>query len=531
MQHFAGSLQHVLAELERVDLLIQAQVARVRSLHADDEQFRGLYISEQELDALLRQPVGRPYWMSQEYNPQTQFEPTLNEISHRINLRKQESQSQGIELRLDTLQHRFHLDPLEIDALLICLAVELDLRYERLYAYLQDDVTKKKASVDLVLNLLYPSAEQKLEARWYFSSNASLVRYRLLEIFEDPSQPHSPLLATYLKIDDRIADYLLGYDELDPRIQSYATKVAPRRSLDELVLDEGLKRGLMQRLTRGHSNEDQVVVHLKGPYGVGKQSVAEAVCRGRGLNLLAVDTERLAAEEGSSYEKALRLINREARLQKAALYWDGFDVLLTDQNTKLRKVFLTNLEESPLVSFLAGEVSWQPEGLRPSVQFASIDLPRPSFTERSRLWIMALEGHDCVDADIDLAALASKFKFTSGQIHGAVSTARNLSLWRSPETGGIAENDLYEASRLQSNQKLSALARKITPKYQWTDIVLPADRLAQLREICNHVKYRDRVYSEWGFGEKLSLGKGLSVLFAGPSGTGKTMSAEIIARE
>jgi len=89
--------------------------------------------------------------------------------------------------------------------------------------------------------------------------------------------------------------------------------------------------------------------------------------------------------------------------------------------------------------------------------------------------------------------------------------------------------DLYEACRQHSNQKLATLARKITPKYAWDDIVLPADRLEQLRELCNHVKYRERVYGQWGFDCKLSLGKGLSILFAGPSGTGKTMAADIIA--
>jgi SpoVK/Ycf46/Vps4 family AAA+-type ATPase len=91
--------------------------------------------------------------------------------------------------------------------------------------------------------------------------------------------------------------------------------------------------------------------------------------------------------------------------------------------------------------------------------------------------------------------------------------------------------DLYAASRLQSNRKLASLAQKIVPHYVWEDIVLPADRLVQLREICNTVKYRSLVYDEWGFDGKLSLGKGLNVLFAGPSGTGKTMAAEIMANE
>src|SRR3989441_12463827 len=82
-----------------------------------------------------------------------------------------------------------------------------------------------------------------------------------------------------------------------------------------------------------------------------------------------------------------------------------------------------------------------------------------------------------------------------------------------------------------SNARLATLARKISPHYGWRDIVLPADRLQQLRDVCSYVTYRARVYDDWGFDRKLSLGKGLNVLFAGPSGTGKTMAAEIVAGE
>jgi SpoVK/Ycf46/Vps4 family AAA+-type ATPase len=127
--------------------------------------------------------------------------------------------------------------------------------------------------------------------------------------------------------------------------------------------------------------------------------------------------------------------------------------------------------------------------------------------------------------------LASKFKFTGGQIKDAAATAENLARFRDSEAVAVTMPDLYDACRLHSNQKLASLARKITPKYAWDDIVLPADHLAQLREICNHVKFRERVYGQWGFDRKLSLGKGLSVLFVGPSGTGKTMAADILAGE
>jgi SpoVK/Ycf46/Vps4 family AAA+-type ATPase len=133
--------------------------------------------------------------------------------------------------------------------------------------------------------------------------------------------------------------------------------------------------------------------------------------------------------------------------------------------------------------------------------------------------------------DVDLSAIANKFHFGGGQIRDAVATARNLARWREPDHGQITMADLYTACRLHSNRKLEALSQKITPNYRWEDIVLPENRLRLLLEISNQAKFRSLVYETWGFDRKLSLGKGLNVLFAGPSGTGKTMAAEIMARE
>jgi AAA+ superfamily predicted ATPase len=530
MAHFANSQEHLLTELERIDLLVRGHVARVRALQTEDEQFRGLYISEQEVDALLDKPIGTPQWVRTDSGRAAQSEASLADLARHIRERKQESEQRGITLRLERLRERFGLSRFDLDALLIGLAAELDLRYERLYAYLQDDVTKKKPSVELVLNLLAPSMEGKLAAMSRLSPGASLLRYQLLELLEDPSQPRPPLIGKYLRVDDRIARFLFGSDEPDERVWPFVESIEPRLGLDELAVTEEVRRGL-RGLASETSDAARTVVHLQGPFGVGKQAVAAALCHENGMRLLVVDLGRLVGATEVPFAKALALVEREAGLQGAVPYWKGFDALSAEQFRGSLSVFRHRLEEGPGLSILGSEVSWdQGAGLR-AVSYFSVPLPRPTGAQRAAFWRDALDDSSLEAALADITALAAKFRFTRGQIEDAVATAKNLARWRDPGSPCISLQDLYEASRSQSSQNLATLARKITPAFQWGDIVLPADRVAQLREICNHVKYRDRVYAEWGFERKLSLGKGLTVLFAGPSGTGKTMAAEILARE
>jgi SpoVK/Ycf46/Vps4 family AAA+-type ATPase len=522
---FASSLHHLLAELERIDLLIAAEVARARRLHASDEQFRGLYISEAEVDALLKQPAGHPRWA--ETRPAVvELGPALEEIRRLNRSRGEWSVRHGIELRLDRLQQTFGLDAFEIDVLLVCLAVEMDLRYEKLYAYLHDDVTKKRPSVGLVLDLLAPAAEAGLGARRYFNAEASLFRNYLLTLFDDPTQPHPPLLAKYVSVDARIVRYLLNSDVLDERIRSFSYLTDFDQESTGQLVDEAARRQLVRLLQSGGT---PVIVHLRGPYGVGKHSVAVAVCRDLGMRLLIADVAKLANDrEGGA--AAFELVQREAKLQPAAVFWRNFDALLAEDKRPGLISFVDALGRRPGLTFLAGEVPWEPNEALRAACLVRLELRKPSWSERLAIWSAAFDGDDRrLDSDVDLGALATTFRFTGGQIRDAATMAINLACVRDSDAARISTADLYEACRFQSNQRLSTLARKIVPKYKWDDIILPGDRVERLREICNHVKYRERVLGEWGFDQKLSLGKGLSVLFSGPSGTGKTMAAEIIA--
>ena len=176
-------------------------------------------------------------------------------------------------------------------------------------------------------------------------------------------------------------------------------------------------------------------------------------------------------------------------------------------------------------------LAWEPAGVHRDLPFLRVELLRPTHGERRQLWSRALASEVPAADDVDLDAISGKFRFSGGQILDAARTARNLARWRDPDSGQVNAADLGAACRLQSSRKLGELARKITPHYAWGDIVLPPERMAQLVEIVNHLKYRARVYEEWGFDHKLAMGKGLNVLFAGPSGTGKTMAADVMAGE
>src|SRR5215472_2995669 len=131
MEPYAHSLHHLLAELERIDLLIRSRVAHLRRLQSEDEHFRGLYISEQEVDALLAQPLGEPQWLHDPDTGQlTNIDIALRELAQSFAWRRAASAERGIDLRLDRIARTFRLDAFDVDVLLVCLAVEIDLRYE-----------------------------------------------------------------------------------------------------------------------------------------------------------------------------------------------------------------------------------------------------------------------------------------------------------------------------------------------------------------------------------------------------------------
>ncbi|MDY6912644.1 MAG: ATP-binding protein, partial [Chloroflexota bacterium] len=397
------------------------------------------------------------------------------------------------------------------------------------YAYLHDDVTRKRPSIDLVLRCLMDNLEERVSARDAFLPQAPLLMHQLLQVENDSAARPTSLLARNLRIEDRIANYLLGSDQIDPRLGRFMRLVYPTIGLEEMVLTEKLNNQLSQ-IEFILGNKQDNVIALQGVPGVGKKTTVEALCHSCNMPLLIVDVAGLLSGDLSP-EVGAALAFREAKLQDAALCWDRFDLLLSNERaiSSCLASVIEGINDFSNTVFTTGEAAWQPGGALRNKSYIQIEIDPPAYAARRRLWEAHLNGFGPGALEKDLEEIADKFQLTPGQIRNAAATARNSAMCQGENK--VSSSDLYAACRVMSNQRLNLLARKIQPKYEWDDIILPRDQKTQLREITNYVRYRHIVFADWNFEQKISLGKGLNVLFAGPSGTGKTMSSEIIANE
>lgn len=503
---------HLSALLRWLDRLLAWQVAVTRQTYGPlaDDDYRGLYVSEAEADLLAGLPADLPAELSEQ---RAQLAAERREIDDRL---------AEPDAPLPRLAALFGLSSFEQDVLLLAIAPELDLRYERLYAYIQDDVTRKRPTVDLALRLLATRAGDRLAQRACFAAEAPLMQHRLLEIFEE-GQRHAPLLARVVKADDRIVAALIGQRTLDPLLAPFVSLSRPARRFADLIFPAALLDQLRQTLETETSG---FVLALQGGYGSGRRAVAETLCASAGQPLLSVDLARLV-ESDLSPEEGTRRVIREAMLNGAAILWLGIDPLLQAlEPSPWRPAVLAALDDFHGRSFLPLEQSWESRGALQRSRYLRVTLPVPTYSERERLWEMRLNG-DAPPTEA-LQALASTFRLSGGQIRDAVAMARSLTSWHG---GQLQLDHLYAACRSQSSGKLDSLAHKIIATYRWDDIVLPGDKIGQLSEICTQVRHRRTVLETWGFDRHLAMGKGLNVLFAGESGTGKTMAAEIIATD
>ncbi|MGH9928207.1 MAG: AAA family ATPase [Pyrinomonadaceae bacterium] len=528
---FKDNWDHLAAEFAYLDLLLRREVLRWRHGLPKQSQdiFKTVYITDGEIDQLLgNSPNSTPADQSQ----LEAIESAVAAARAEIDERKRISLERGVALALPQLAKLFAFAPGEEQILMVCFAPEFELKYERIYAYLQDDISRRKVNVDLILRLLCASEAERLQVRTFLSPQSVLFRAHILR-YLDSDEQHLP--ARTVKLDDRITSFLLGVGGIESEIASCLQHFHPEDAQSALNGAHDL-RSKLGEVAASHfrgpvQSPIKLIFHFHGRDGAGKKSLAAGICDELGVSMLLVDL-RVLLERSQSFEVTLRRVFREGILRPAAIYLDHFDMLLEDEakaNSFLRSL-QSCVNDFSWLTFIGTEKPWEPAGLFQQHSFLALELPLPDVTARAELWQMLAGQQGISLAPAGCAELAAKFRLSPGQMRSALITARDRAHLRADKSQ-ITIDDVYSGCRSQSNQRLGMLSRKLKPSFTWSDIVLPPNSMAQLREICAHMEHRQKVYGTWGFGEKHSLGLGLCVLLFGPSGTGKTMAAEIIANE
>ncbi len=397
------------------------------------------------------------------------------------------------------------LSDFERDVLLLCIATELDTRIAGLCARAQDDQNKAYPTFALALSLFD-------EPHWdVMSPERPLRRWRLLEINQPAAQP---LSASPLRADERIVNYVQGLNYLDDRLALLVTPLAIRQS--ELPASQEASAETIMRTWHhaAHFLSSLPVVQLVGPDALSKHLVAAYVAANIGLHLYRVPVEALPVQ-ANELETLARLWQRESVLFSAALYLDAqeIDGATANEGQALNRF----LDRSEGFFFLGVREVWSRLSRLNHIQ----DIARPTAAEQEAVWTEALQGA----APASPALLASQFNLNSDTIHYIAQIEQDSA---AGDATSLPDR-LWDASRLYVRPRLDALAQRLDPKATWDDLVLPDEATNILKQVADQVMQRNKVYETWGFAQRMNRGLGISTLFSGESGTGKTMAAEVIA--
>ena len=614
------SLAHLVGRLDVLASSVGAAVERRRAAEPGrDDPFRGLDLGDEEIDHLLAGDV-----------PGISPEAGAAAAYVAVDRRAVEDEAAGHDMRLLSTARRFGLDPVDLGILLVVAAPDVDSRFERLYGYLHDDVTRRRASVGLALELcgLHPAAAG---ARRRLSAVGALVEGRLV-VVDDADRP---FLTRALRVPDRVTAHLLGGDDPDPLVADLLTEPVPveladggalaaaisrlvasaptmRRQLTETVtprrtdeispgaggppdeiaialtamrrqptetvaprrtdggeaaaagtqaggdkdgeahvaaerraatetvaprrtdgggeLGAGAVGGLGWADTHGDGGEPglggggDALVYVVEPAGASGRSYAAAGLAAAGWPVLVADLDRLATHDLAATARAMA---REVRLRGAALVAGPIEALAGSPDANggggdRDGRAIRCLAELPGVVVLVGRSTWDPQWAQRVPLL--VTAPLPTLDERARSWRAHLDGH--LAPGVDAALSTAHFRLTPEQVAGAARAAVNhASLDGTP----VGEEAIRVGARSRNGAGLERRARRIEPGVGWDDLVLPPGCLAGLQEMAARVRHREQVLRTWSMRPGGGRGHGITALFAGDSGTGKTMSAEVVA--
>lgn len=406
------------------------------------------------------------------------------------------------------LSQRFGLSRFEQETLLLCVAMELDSEIASLCAQANSTPNQPYPTFALAMRLFDDPA-------WDVLSPERPLRYwRMIEVMQMGAQP---LTTSPLRADERIVNYVKGLNYLDDRLIPLLMPLEVTES--ELSLPPS-QQAVVEKATRYlqqlAAQQRVPLLQLLGIDQASKQLVAWHIATALGLRIYSMPLALLPSHT-AELENLARLWQRESLLLPIALYIDAHDA--DEQTAGPASTLGRFLVRSDGLFFLGTR------DVRQDIRRATLDLDvaKPTALEQQQTWQTLLTEQD--QAAQLSARLAGQFNLGMAAIHQVTQAT----LAETPQNGTPLADGLWQACLMRTRPRLDTLAERIDPKATWDDIVLRDDLRALLLQITNQVRQRGKVYEDWGFRQRMNRGLGLVTLFAGESGTGKTMAAEVIA--
>jgi hypothetical protein len=495
----SADLDALATELARLDILIEAEMRRMRARYELSlDEFRGLYITDERVEALLRTSADPP-----------RFVPDISL-----------ARAADTESRWHQLAVALELTDDERDILLVCLAPELDPKYETLYAYLNDDVTRRMPTPDLAGRLLGRDTEHR---RLLCAGLNGGSRVSALTLEFAPTGRDATMATRGMRTAAPLVPWLQGLRYFDHRLDGVAHSVAPTAMpLD--ALPAAARPQLAEVVHRLESRTRTPVVIVASSAPADARLVAEHLVAAAGRMMLVVDLEAhersRSAGVADAIELAQRVLGLVAVVHPSDRKLDADDMARDELSRLIGEI----AQRSPAAILTASE-STSFSDLQADAGVVEIRLSEPTTNERASAWTWAV-GTD-VGTRKEVLELADRFAIGSASI---VRAAR-----RASEIADIADrppsmDDLYASARSMSNVDSGGTTSRLSTLFDWEDLVLPVDARQRLEDVVRAIELRAQVLDTWGFSRAMGGVRGIKVLFAGPPGTGKTMAAGIVAR-
>ena len=482
-----------------LDRRIEREILRLRVRYELSlDEFRGLYISDDQVDRLLA-------------------DSPRSALDVRCAVERPSEGWRDSHERWRALAEGFALTPLEEDLLALAAGPEFDPKYETLYAYLNDDVTRKWPTVDLGRRLLADVGEHA-EISAALSAGRRLRACHLVQPIEPPSGRPS-VLNTGFALQPCVTHWLFGHSMAATFDGVSVRWIAPEGiAVDTIARRRAvpLERLLAARLA-GSGELPAIVLH--GDSGSGRTATAAAAAAASRRPLVLLDF-RTPCELDSQVAATLDALSVALTLLPAVVLLDAADLQTDDEAHRARSDgrlarAIQGWAPTTLVLIRATEDgSWRHTlGRRRIVELrCHEDVATGSFDA----WKGAAAAESLPLCHADLQGLAGRFTLTPGHVRAAFATARDLAVM-SGQAGASADH-VATAARLASGRALDRLAVKVEGKHEWCDLVLPPQTLRRLQELCAAIQHRHLVFGEWGFGTRIAQGSGIRALFAGASG-------------